>query len=155
MPPTFPIFLGFIAYLTLLGLSGVIGGPMLLFRQSRPQGKVILLTAIISFPTLIVVGLTLTTLFALPVFGLGYLLYNLDLTQFLVLFICIFLTIVSISGLYHWYLGYVMIKNYVHGRPLDKQLENDRVYSMFIKRVVQYYGLDSETRNKKTAANNA
>jgi len=153
MPPTFPIFMGFIAYFVLLGLSGLIGVPMILFKQSRRQGKIIILTAIISYPTLLVVGLTLTILFALPGIGLIFLLDYLGHVYLTGIFLLVFLFIVVISALYHWYLGYVIIRNYFNKRPIDQQIENDKVYSIFIKRIVKHYDLIRKFDNKKAAAN--
>ena len=147
MPPTFFVFVGFIIYLGLLGLSGLIAGPMLLFKQYRQQGKLIILTTIISFPTLLIVGLTLTILFALPGLVLIFLLEKLNLVHLTFIFFLIFVLTVAVSALYHWYLGHIIIKNYVYGRPLDQQIENDKIYSKFIKRVVKYYGLDRKTIN--------
>ena len=148
MPPTFPIFLGSIAYIGLLGLTGLICVPMLLFSQTRKQGKIILLTAIISFPILLIVGLTLTILFALPGLALGYVFHKLGIINLIGIFFLSFTIFIAASALYHWYLGYIMIKNYIHDKPLDRQIENDKVYSIFIKRVVRYFSSNGKTSNK-------
>ena len=149
MPPTFPIFLGLIAYIALLGLSIVISGPMLLTKQWRVKGKIIILTAIIPFPTLLLIGLTLTIIFALPGIGIIYLLFYLGwnpMVGFLMLFLMLFVAGLSF---YHWYLGYIMIKNYMMKNPLNQQIENDKIYSLFYKRVINLVKKNSTKKNKK------
>ncbi|MBW8050306.1 MAG: hypothetical protein FVQ77_08205 [Cytophagales bacterium] len=148
MPPTFLIFMGFIVYFGLLGVAFLIGGPMLLSKNWRIKGKIIILTAIISYPTLLIVGLTLTLIFALPGLGLMFLFEYLDLIPLIGISLLIFLLIVAVSALYHWYLGHIMIRNYLNKRPIDQQIENDKVYSIFLKRVINYYGINRTLKNK-------
>lgn len=138
MAPTFPIFLGFILYIPLIGLSLLIGLPMMLFEKWRVSGVTLILTALISFPTLIIIGLTLTVLFALPGIGLIYLLHYLGVLPLIPYFILLFMLIVAVSALYHWYIGYRMIKNYLNDEYIDFQIENDKIYSIFLKRIINW-----------------
>ena len=154
MPPTFPIILGFIAYLGLLGLSTIVGAPMLLFKKYRLQGKTIILTTIISFPTLLIVGLTMTLLLALPGLGAIYILKHFDLLYVVGILFLIFIIIVAISALYHWYIGYILIKNLLNKRPIDFKIENDKIYSIFLKKIVQYYGVTQQRKTPKAKVNN-
>jgi hypothetical protein len=149
MPPTFPIILGFIAYFGLIVLTLLVTGPMLIFEKTKRQAKIILLTGIISYPTLLIVGLTMSLICILPAIGLGYLLDKLDLINIFGYFIFAFLGIVAIFALYHWYIGYTLIRNYCHRRQIDDGIRNDKIYKLFVRHIVSYYGLDrpSETNS--------
>jgi hypothetical protein len=139
MPPTFLIFIGLFLYLGLLMIGFLLGIPMILSKKRKLEGKLIIMTAIISYPILLVIGLTLTIIFALPGIGLAFLFKYLDIPSFVVGVFLLYFIIVFVSAFYHWYLGYVMIKNYLNKIPIDSQIENNMVYSIFIKRVINYY----------------
>lgn len=144
MPPTFPIILGLFVYLGLLGLTVLVAGPMYIFEKTKRQAKIIFLTVIISYPTLLIVGFTMSLICILPALGLGYLLDKLDLINIIGYFVWLFLMLVAIFALYHWYIGYTLIKNYYFHSQIDDGIKNDKIYKLFVRRIVNYYSPDSQ-----------
>lgn len=142
MPPTFLIILGAIIYLMLMVLATVIGGLMMLDKNRRDDGKILILTTFISFPTLLIVGGTLTIIFAIPGIGIGYLLTKLELFPLLGILTLGFVLLVAFFALYHWRLGYIMIRNYIKKYSIHKGIAGDRIYTIFIKRAVNYFGFE-------------
>ena len=43
-----------------------------------------------------------------------------------------FVLIVAFFALYHWRIGYIMIRNYIKKSSIHKGIENDWVYNIFI-----------------------
>jgi hypothetical protein len=138
MPPTFLIFLGFIAYLGLLAVSAIISLIMLIIRAPKEQIKILCFTALTSFPILLCVGLILSILFVLPALLFGYIFYYLGIFYVTGIMILLFLVVVAIVALYHWYLSYRMIKNFVYKKPVEQGISNDKLYSLLAKKIVRY-----------------
>lgn len=141
MPPTFLIFLGAIAYVGLLAISFAVGLPMLLFDNLRLKGKLLLLTSIISFPILLVVGGTLTIVFGIPsLIGIKLLEY-LDIVPIPLIamsFVLVFFTTVAYFAVAHWRIGHLIIRNYLTDQPLGQSLEKDFTYGIFFWRIVDW-----------------
>lgn len=138
MPPTFLVFIGLITYLGLMGITVLICLPMYLFEKQKKKALLYFLTNLISFPVLIFVGLVLTILFAIPGLGIMYLLNFLNLQSIMLVLLLLFIFFVAVSALYHWFLGHKMIANFLNRAPINNGLENDKIYSLFIKHAVNW-----------------
>jgi len=138
MPPTVLLIFSLYFCILLFGLALLVCAPMLFFKTRRITGISVILTAMISYPLLIIVGLTLTIIFALPGIGLIYLLNYLNLIPLTGIFVLIFFILIAFLWVYHMYLGYIMIRNYLNNWPIAQQIETDKVYSILLKRVVNF-----------------
>ena len=105
MPPTFLIFLGAIAYISLTTFTCIVYVPMLFIESKKLLAKKVLATVLISFPCLIVVGLLFTIIFILPAL-LFYWLINsgyiprIPALTLLIIGSIVFAGLVAISALY-------------------------------------------------------
>jgi hypothetical protein len=147
MPPTFLILLGFIVYFAVIAITLFIGGILILFKSQRSNAKILIFTILISYPTFLIVGAAMAILFAIPAFGIMFLLQkfgNPDIFGYLALFA---LLIIIIAALYHWYLGFILIKNGVLKRKIDQSIENNKVYSIFLKRIVEFIVVSIRIKN--------
>jgi hypothetical protein len=140
MSPFFLIIIAAFFYLIMMALAFLIGGLMMLSKKRRDDGKILILTAFISFPTLLIVGGTLTIISIIPGFGISYLLTQMDLFPLLIFCILGFGLVVAFFALYHWHIGYVMIRNYIKKNSIHKGISDNRIYNIFIKRAVSYLG---------------
>ncbi|WP_160633295.1 hypothetical protein [Acidiluteibacter ferrifornacis] len=105
-------------------------------KENRKLAKLIFLTNLISFPTLLLIGTILTALFALPGLGLMYLLYYLDLIPLIGISLLLFVVLVAFTALYHWRIGYVIIKNYVNDIHFYSGISDNIVYLLGLGRIV-------------------
>ena len=113
---------------------------MMLNKKRKDDGKILILTAFISFPTLLIVGGTLTIISAIPGVGIGLILSTMDLTSIIGILFLGFVLTVAFFALYHWRIGYIVIKNYIKKNSIHKGITDDWVYNILIKRLVNYLG---------------
>jgi len=133
MPPTFLIFLALIAYIGLTVLSCIIFIPLLLVDSKNLLAKKVLVTVLISFPCLIVMGLLCAVIFILPALLFSWLANNdyISRTPGIILAITgliIFAGSVATSALYLWYFISKIIYQRLDKKPLADFLNNDKVF---------------------------
>lgn len=136
MPPTFLIFLGIVVYGCLMSITFVICLPLYFSKGSRKLAKLIFLTNLISLPTLIFVGTILTAVFVLPGLGLLHLLDYLDLIPLIGIALLLFVVLVAVTALYHWRIGYLIIKNILNDIHFYSGISRDKVYLLGLGRIV-------------------
>jgi hypothetical protein len=136
MPPTFLILLGIIVYGCLMSITLITCLPLYLSKGSRKLAKLIFLTNLISFPTLLFVGTVLTALFALPGLGLMYLLDYLDLMPLIGIALLLFVVLVAVTALYNWRIGYLIIKNILNDIHFYSGISHNKVYLLGLGRIV-------------------
>jgi len=138
--PFFVPFIGTMAYLALLFFSALLSMLMTLFERTRLLGKWIFLTALISFPILVITGLCLSPFMIL--LGLvSWILKYCDLEILIGFMFLGYFIMIAFIALYHWYLGGMMILNHLTNEPIDYGIENDRVYRVLFKKLINRFYL--------------
>jgi len=144
MPPTFFIFLGFVAYIGLATLTCIIFIPMLLIdSKKRPLAKKVLATVLISYPCLIVMGLVFAIIFILPALLFSWSVNSgfISKTPGIILAVTglvIFASLVAISALYLWYFVSKLIYQRLDKKPLQDFLENDKVFKFLRPYLIKF-----------------
>jgi hypothetical protein len=134
----FLLFL-FAAYLVLVGVSTVIGVIMLFSDKFRLKGKLLILTGLISLPTLLCVTGTMILVFSLPLIGFFRLMEHLQFVAPSVIVLFSFFFVIGYFALHHWYIGHIIIKNYLTDRPFGKGLDSDYLYNLVLVRFVDWF----------------
>ena len=144
MPPTVLLIFGFIIYFCLICAALLFCVPLLLLPDAKPWGKIIFLTALVSYPILLIVA-PLVFLICLPfmyiiIWGVDYLNISAyfhfhDISGKLILMMFLFM---AVAALYHWYLAFVMIRNCAMGQPIDQGIENNNIYPILFKRIKNF-----------------
>jgi hypothetical protein len=143
MPPTFFFVIGFIVYLFLVGLTLVIGVPLLFTETKKLFAQKALGIVLVSFPSLIAVTIVIGALLALPGLLFLWLLNAVTLENRMAIItflvgLLFFVTVVAISSLYVGYFFSRLIINYVDKKPLEEIYNQDKVYQYFKKLLIKF-----------------
>jgi len=133
MPPTFLLFFGLILYFGLVAIALVVCIPMLFLNTARVLAKKILITVLISFPCLMIVGFLFGIVFLIPALVLSWLASNHFISEIAVAIcsitgVLIFALLVGSFALYLWYFLSRVIYQRLDKEPVLDFLEKDRVY---------------------------
>src|SRR5437868_6867246 len=117
MPPTFPIFLGFVIYIPLIILTSVICVPMFFIKSKRVLAKKIVATVLLSFPCFILSGILLFIVFLIPTLILSRLINGNYIPQTIgptigVIGYIVFVLLVAITSIRLW----VILSNLMYMR---------------------------------------
>jgi hypothetical protein len=143
MPPTFPIFLGLIAYIGLTGISLILFLPMLFFNSKRAMAMKGIATVVLSFPCLVIVVIVYGLIFSAPALILSKLVDtgNIPKVPGIIIFIIgavIFLTLVVASSLYLWYFLSKIIYQKIDNKPVSEFLNKERVFNRLRSYSIKY-----------------
>lgn len=143
MPPTFLLFLGAIVYIGVTLISLIVFLPMMLIDSKKVFAKKVLLTVLISFPCLLVMGIVFSIVFAIPalVFSLlaksGYL----PQTPGMILGIIgvlVFAGAVVTSSLYLWYFISKIIYQKIDQKPITEFLDNEKGFQFLRPYLIRF-----------------
>ncbi|MEJ5962618.1 hypothetical protein [Pedobacter immunditicola] len=134
MPPTFPLFIGFIFYVGLLAISVVLSIPLLFMKSKRLLAWKIVLTILISFPSLIAVVLVFFIAFFPPALIFFWLLNEKHSTStfgiiLTIIGFLIFIALIAVCSLYLWYFLSNLLYKRLDRKPISEFLNSDKVYN--------------------------
>ena len=135
MPPTFPLFLGFIFYVGLLAISVISIIPLLFLKSKRLLACKIVLTILISFPSLLAVLLMFFITFFPPALIFSWLVNEkytpsaFGITLAVIGFL-MSITLFAVCSLYLWYFLSNIIYKRLDGKPVSDFLIKDKVYNI-------------------------
>lgn len=143
MPPSFPVFLGLIVYLTFTALAFVIFIPMLFFQNTRLIAKKVLATVLISFPCLVITGLVFIIILILPALTFSWLANNGYIPRIpgIILAVTgsiIFVGLVAATALYLWYFTSKVIYYRLEKKPLADFLNTDKVFKILRTYLIKF-----------------
>ncbi|NEN23212.1 hypothetical protein G3O08_06830 [Cryomorpha ignava] len=133
MPPTFLILLGLIIYIGLASVTLVVFAPMLLIDSKKLLAKKVILTVLISFPCLLVMGLLCVIIFLIPALVFFWLANGgyIPKTPIIILGIIgalVFVSSVATTSLYLWFFMSKIIFKRLDNKPVSEFLDNDKVF---------------------------
>ncbi len=143
MPPTFLLFLGAIVYLGVTLMSLFVFLPMMLIDSKKVFAKKALLTVLISFPCLLVMGIFCAIVFAIPALVFSVLAKSGYFPQILGMILGIigalaFAGAVVISSLYLWYFISKIIYQKIDQKPITEFLDNEKVFQFLRPYLIRF-----------------
>ncbi len=143
MPPTFPIFLAFIAYFLLLSISLLLFTPMLFKRSTKQIAKKVIATIFLSFPCLVAVLILFGAILLVPggiIFWLintGYISKS-AYSLILITGLCVFLILVIASSLYLWYFTSKIIYLKIDNKSVSEYIKTAKIASFILAHFAKY-----------------